>query len=245
MLRDARSRHLHRSLVAAAHIVEQVGAMQARQGAEPPYHNRLHMADTVVGMAALLRARREWAQYLSRSLEHTELLCLLAMVIHDFQHDGRINEAPGEMERLSLQRFLPHARAIGLSLEDWTTVTRLVINTDPATVGQLHEEFRRFEPAPGAALDLREMAVLVTEADVLASVLPNTGRQLGQSLTREWVRHHPERAARVTTPEGRLGFLALGARFSSPASRHLGVPGVVQAQVNELSVQIQRRPSAS
>jgi hypothetical protein len=166
------------------------------------------------------------------------------MVIHDFQHDGSINEAPGEIERHSLQNFLPHARVLGLPLDDWTTLTRLVLNTDPATVGQLHEEFSALKLAPGDPLELREMAVLVTEADVLASGLPQTGQTLGASLMQEWSSRYPDRAARLATAEGRLGFLAFGARYSSPSAHLLGIPQVVRAQVDELSQQIQRRGKA-
>lgn len=241
---DVRAGRLLKMLASAAEIVEGQGAQLAAKGAEPAYHNRLHVADTVVSMAGLLKARRRWARTSGQGLTHPELLCLLAMVIHDFHHDGRINEAPGELERRALQRFLPYARAIGLPLDDWTALTRLVLNTDPSTVGQLHEEFRSTRPEARAPLELREMAVLVTEADVLASGLPSTGQTLGESLMREWSGRYPDRAARLTTAEGRLGFLAFGARFSSPAALSLGLPEVVNAQVAELSKRLQQRAKA-
>lgn len=229
-------------MASAAKIVELEGARLAAGGVEPAYHNRLHVADTLVSMATLLKARRQGALPEQGRLTHGEGLCLLAMLIHDFHHDGRINEAPGEIERRSLQRFLPHARAIGLPLDDWTMLTRLVLNTDPATVGHLHEEFRDHRPPPGSPLGLREMAVLVTEADVLASSLPGIGEALGQSLVQEWSGRYPDRAARLGTAEGRLGFLAFGARFSSAAAIALGLPDLVHAQVVELSGRIQQRP---
>lgn len=241
---DPRAERLLTQVRAAAAIVEHEGALQADRGCEPSYHNRLHLADTVVSMATLLKARREWAPRAVQSLQHAELLCLLAMVIHDFQHQGQINESPGEIERHSLQHFMPHARTLGLTRQDWTTLTRLVLNTDPASVGPLHDEFRAGMPVPQAPLELREMAVLVTEADVLASGLPRIGHALGEALTREWGPRYPDRAARLATPEGRLGFLAFGARFSSPAALRLGIPAVLQAQVTELSRQIQQRSRA-
>ena len=217
------------------------GALQAARGTEPAYHNRLHLADTVVSRAALLKARREWTPGPAGRLQHAELMCLLAMLIHDFQHQGQINGSPGEIERHSLQHFLPHARRLGLPLQEWTTLTRLVLNTDPASVGPLHDEFRASMPLRQAPLELREMAVLVTEADVLASGMPRLGHALVMSLTREWALRYPDRAARLATPEGRLGFLAFGARFSSPASHRLGIPAILRAQVADLSRQIQQR----
>lgn len=223
----------------------------AGRGLEPAYHNRLHIADTLVGMACLLRVRRELVRGVSphahrqTALQPAELMGLLAMLIHDFQHDGRVNDGPGELERRSLQQFLPHAKSMDLSLEEWNTLTRLVLNTDPATVGTLHDEFRASSASGPSSiavpLSLRELAVLVTEADVLASVMGETGEDLGRALTQEWATRYPDRAARLATPEGRLGFLTFGARFSSAAALHLQIPRVVQAQVASLTQAIQQR----
>lgn len=253
-LQPAATARLLKAVQATARIVEGEGARLAGLGREPAYHNRLHIADTLVGMACLLRVRREMASRgSSRTKSHhplqpAEMMGLLAMLIHDFQHDGRVNDGPGELERRSLQQFLPHAKLIDLSLEEWNTLTRLVLNTDPATVGTLHDEFRASAAStatvPGAPLNLRELAVLVTEADVLASVMRETGEALGRALTEEWSSRYPDRAARLATPEGRLGFLTFGARFSSAAALHLQIPGVVQAQVAALTQAIQQRHQA-
>jgi hypothetical protein len=247
----AAASRLLKAVQATARIVEGEGARLAGLGCEPAYHNRLHIADTLVGMACLLRVRRELAARgsphakIPQSFQPAELMGLLAMLIHDFQHDGRVNDAPGELERHSLQQFLPHAKLIDLSLEEWGTLTRLVLNTDPATVGTLHDEFRSSSVSDPSLLaeplNLRELAVLVTEADVLASVMGETGEALGRALTLEWTTRYPDRAARLATPEGRLGFLTFGARFSSAAALHLQIPSVVQAQVTALTQTIQQR----
>lgn len=237
---DAAAHRVMRMVVEAARIVEREGARQAAQGHEPAYHNRLHIADTLVSLVVLLQSRRQALGITNRRLQREEALCLLAMTIHDFGHDGRINAQAGDMERCSLQAFLPHARRIGVSLEEWTILSRLVLHTDPASVGRLHHEYRTAMAQGSEDWDWREMAALVTEADVLASALPEPGQSLGQALMREWGPRYPGRAARLTTPEGRLGFLAFGAHFSTPAAHRLGIPAAVQGQVLELTMLLQQ-----
>ncbi len=238
---QAGQQRLLRIAMAVSRLIEDEGAQQAAAGCEPAYHNRLHIADTVVAMTVLLRARRWVVGAMGAAVQREELLCLLAMLIHDFQHNGRINTQPGEIERRSLEAFLPHALRLRIALDDWSLLNRLVLHTDPASVGALHEAFCAAPPTASRRIEATEMAVLVTEADVLASALSHPGQALGHCLMRERAALDPDRAARLATPEGRLAFLTFGARFSSSAALHLGMPAQVQEQVVELTRAIQAR----
>ncbi len=211
-----------RVLMACAQVVEASGRRAALKGTEPAYHNRLHVADTLVSMASLLKARRAIGGSRRGSvLSRFETISLLAMTIHDFEHAGRCNQAPQEIERLSLTRFEPHARLIGISAGDWRQICGLVLKTDPVRVAEVHETFRRRERNKNGTDT--EMAVLLTEADILASALPYPGISLTRSLANEWRDPHPELARGLLTVEGRCRFLTNAARISSPAGLALGI----------------------
>ena len=225
-------------LLACARLVEQAGQSAQATATEPPYHNRLHIADTVVGMAALLRARRLGApaRLLGQPLATAEFRCLAAMLLHDYGHDGRVNDWPRQIEQASVDSFEPHVAACGLSPKDWADVRALILETDPRFVSDVHARAADRAPSPAEAeLSFEEMAVLVVEADVLASALKFPGEDLTLSLIQEWAPRYPQRAQQLSVPQGRLGFLRFGARFSSPAAQSLGVPDRVEEQISWLT----------
>ena len=220
-----------RVLIDCAEAVESSGRARARRAGEPAYHNRLHVADALVSMASLIKARRSLLGTPVRGLTRFETICLLTMTVHDFHHPGRCNRGPQEIERMSLARFAPHARRIGLSEPDWALISRLVLLTDPAGVAQVHDQGCRDGAAANASGTRAEMALLVTEADVLASALEFPGAELTQSLAKEWQTPHPEMANSLLSEEGRLRFLSAGVRFSSGAADALGVKQVIHEQI--------------
>jgi len=225
-------------LLDCAHLVEQAGQSAQAKAAEPPYHNRLHTADTVVSMATLLRARRLCARerLLGNPLSIAEFQCLAAMLLHDYGHDGRINESPRQIEQASVDLFCAHAARCGLDAQDWGLIQRLILGTDPRFVAEVHSRAAAHAPSPESPdLSFDEMAVLVVEADVLASALRFPGEELTLSLIQEWTPRYPERAQQLAVPQGRLGFLRFGARFSSASAQMLGVQELIDRQIESLS----------
>lgn len=220
-----------RVLIDCAEAVESSERARARRVGEPAYHNRLHVADTLVSMASLIKARRSLLGTPVRGVTRFETICLLTMTVHDFHHPGRCNRGPQEIEQISLARFTPHARRIGLSESDWALICDLVLLTDPTGVAQVHDRWRRSGLTAKAAGSRAEMAVIVTEADVLASALAFPGIELTRSLAREWRKPHPELASSLLSEEGRLRFLSSGVRFSSDAADALGVRRVIREQI--------------
>jgi hypothetical protein len=92
--------------------------------------------------------------------------------------------------------------------------------------------------------DLRQrdcLAVLVQEADILASTLPQTQQGLTQALSREWAPTQPVAAGNLLLPENRLIFLEHAALFSSPAAKCLGLDRVKVRQVSQIKKQLARQ----
>jgi hypothetical protein len=220
-----------RVLIECADAVESSGRARARRVGEPAYHNRLHVADTLVSMASLIKARRSLLGTPGAGLTRFEMLCLLAMTVHDFHHPGRCNRGPQEIEQMSLARFAPHARRIGLSASDWALVCHLVLLTDPTGVAQVHDRWHRDRVSAKASGTRAEMALLVTEADVLASALEFPGVELTRSLASERQKPQPEMASSLLSEESRLRFLSAGVRFSSDAAGALGVKEAIREQL--------------
>jgi hypothetical protein len=226
-----RAKLLHQATMATALWLEQDGAQRARHGTEPAYHNRLHTADTLVALATLLRAQRSLERHAPALPTPAERLGLLAMAAHDLLHDGNINRFGSELESRSADHLQPLLTEMKITPVDAQRVRALILATDPARVPEIHARVcgRSF-----CVEDDDCLAVLLVEADILASTLVTTGLPLTAQLAVEWDRVAPERAQALRQPLGRLGFLEHAALFSSPASTLLGLPAVRQAQIDAL-----------
>lgn len=183
---------------------------------EPQYHNRLHFADATQSLAVLLRLQRQGGD-----AQEDEWTCalMLAVVAHDLLHPGGINGHEGELESRSVEALQPLLAAHAVPAPWPERVRELILRTDPLRVEANHQAVagRPFE------WTLDWACVLLNEADILASCLPEFGPALGQALAHEWAgRGLHAQALRVGSPEGRQDFLA-AARFSSPASARLGM----------------------
>lgn len=215
---------------AVAREVERDGLRLFEQGQEPAYHNRLHIADTLVCMTHMLLALRQ--QLLpGAGVAHLEALCLGVMVGHDFMHPGGSNAFPGQFERMAVQALEPLMRDAGLDARDQAMLAHCILQTDPVCVKSAHEATvdRPFDLA-----DRHWMTVLVQEADILASTLPQTQESLTQALSLEWRPTNPEAAAKLLLPFSRMMFLEHAALFSSPAAQSLGLGEVKALQVEAL-----------
>lgn len=210
-----------------AQAVEQDGRRQRRQQQELAYHNRLHIADTLVGMTHLLLASRQVAAS-GPDTSHSEALCLAIMAGHDFRHPGGSNAFPGQFENLAVEALRPLMREARLHADDQATVEQCILLTDPLCVKTSHQTV---VDVPFSLADIRWMTVLVQEADILASALPQTQQSLTQGLSQEWAPHNPQAAANLLLPSSRIGFLEHAALFSSPAAMALGLDVIKARQI--------------
>lgn len=226
---------VHRCAHDVALWLDEDGEDRRRAGTEPAYHNRLHMADTMVCLTVLLMAQRTVVNANPATTLRHERLALLAMLAHDLLHDGGVNRFPAEMESRSAHALLPVMQQHALSERDQHLVSHLILSTDAQAVRAAHE---RVADRPFSIDDVDCLTVLIQEADVLASTLPGTGLELTRCLAKEWERSNPAAAPGLITPAGRLHFLERAALFSSPASRRLGVQSVRQAEMEALRRQL-------
>jgi hypothetical protein len=77
------------------------------------------------------------------------------------------------------------------------------------------------------------MALLMVEADLMASILPVRGAMLSRNLAMEWNQNYPDIAKKVNSVEGRLGFLER-VRFTSPHSQILNISAIQQTHIRQL-----------
>jgi hypothetical protein len=218
--------------------IERDGAQRHVRGAEPAYHNRLHIADTLVCMTYLIKASVH-AQVPGASSPQLAALALAIMAGHDFLHPGGSNSQPGEFESRAVQDLQPLMQSAGLSGSDRQDVAHCILATEPSRVKAFHMDVR------SKLFDLRQrdcLAVLVQEADILASTLPQTQQGLTQALSREWSATQPVAAGNLLLQENRLLFLEHAALFSSPAANWLGLDRVKVRQVSQIKNQLARQP---
>ena len=217
--------------------IERDGAQRHALGAEPAYHNRLHIADTLVCMTYLLKASVH-AQVPGANTPQVVALALAIMASHDFLHPGGSNSEPAEFESRAVQDLQPLMQSAGLSERDRQDVAHCILATEPSRVKAFHMDVR------SRPFDLRQrdcLAVLVQEADILASTLPQTQQGLTQALSREWAPTQPVAAGNLLLPENRLMFLEHAALFSSPAAKCLGLDRVKVRQVSQINKQLARQ----
>ena len=233
-----RFQHIHACLQTLSVLMEQEGRALADQHQEPPYHNRLHTADTLVALTTLLLQSRgfEKSKRLAQTPSAREWIGLLAMLGHDFRHPGQINRFTHDIESASVAHLRPIMNQCGVSRSDQQSIATLILFTDPTQVAALHQKWR--EQGHFDLANLECLAILLEEADILASCLPSSGPALGESLKQEWLRIPFAAAHSVATAAGRRGFLT-AARFSSPASLSLAIPQSVAEQLN-LNAEVQR-----
>jgi hypothetical protein len=193
---------------------------------EPPYHSRKHFVDVCTGISALLSQNigRDQAQQLSPwtvSKEDSWLL-LFAAIGHDYMHRGRINSVDYENELISLnglQLFLDNYSDFSAEYKQnlMRTLHRLIL---PTCFDFTHLLYEKINTGTGDQLDC--LAMLLTEADVLASILPHRGKVLSKRLSLEWEDQNKELSQFVASNEGYDAFLQK-VQFLSDQSKKLNV----------------------
>ena len=126
-----------------AEQVEQDGARRQAQGLEPAYHNRLHIADTLVGMSYLLKTSALLAVP-GAKMPSVAAMGLAIMAGHDFLHPGGSNAQPGEFEARAVQDLQPWMSQAGLAEAD-----RQALGVDAVKVRQTQRIERELRQGGG------------------------------------------------------------------------------------------------
>jgi hypothetical protein len=182
-----------------------------------PYHSLHHFAETVLVMGWLCGIALRDGRLDARAAAFG----IVAMVGHDFKHDGSPPHE-GRLEALAAAETVAILTRFGLAADETAIIAAIILRTDPDLV---RENAARADgigpPGPyGPSVDL--LAALANEADVFASFLPEMGPRQSELLALEWGAGGHKRADAVTGFANRLAFLRLYDRLS-PMSRRMGV----------------------
>ncbi len=208
---------------------------------EPPYHSKSHMMDVCLMVTCLLM--NEFAgvkSFINNHLWATSLsekwLLLLSAAVHDLGHPGLMNSSPYELELNSLhllQTLLDREGYDSYQIEEvMKTLSPLVLATEHAQYNNLVNRLTSSD-----CLHTDCLAMLLVEADLASSVLPNRGRELTKRLSQEWALLHPKQSADLSNLTGYVKFLK-SLKFISPHSNLLGIPEVLRTTISELKPQL-------
>ena len=193
---------------------------------EPAYHSRKHFVDVCTGISALLSQNRGSDEAKQFSLwtvsKEDSWLLLFAAIGHDYMHRGRINSVDYENELISLnglQLFLNKYSDLSPEFKQnlMAKLHQLILPTCFDFTHLLYEKINN-----GIAVQIDYLAMLLTEADVLASTLPRRGKVLSKRLSLEWQDQNKELSNYVASKEGYEKFLQK-IQFLSDQSKKLNV----------------------
>jgi hypothetical protein len=193
---------------------------------EPAYHSRKHFVDVCTGISALLSQNRgsdEAKQFSPWTVSKEDSwLLLFAAIGHDYMHRGRINSVDYENELISLnglQLFLDNYSNFSTEYKQnlMLKLHQLILPTCFDFTHLLYEKINN-----GIAVQIDYLAMLLTEADVLASTLPRRGKVLSKRLSLEWQDQNKELSNYVASKEGYEKFLQK-IQFLSDQSKKLNV----------------------
>ena len=203
---------------------------------EPNYHSRSHFKDVCVALSLLLQSQavitNSPAAHPALSVSAKEAWILLFCAIgHDCGHDGTINTSPFELEKKSIAQVHHWLNTTNYPLtkinELMNYVEPIILATDP----------KNFQTLLTKKIDQNHrtdlMALLMVEADLMASILPVRGALLSRNLAMEWNQNYPDMAKLVNSIEGRIGFLER-VQFTSPHSQVLNISAIQKTHIRQL-----------
>ena len=203
---------------------------------EPNYHSRSHFKDVCIALSLLIQSQAAIANAsaalpaLSISSEEAWIL-LFCAIGHDCGHNGTINTSPFELEKKSISQVhhwlnttnYPPTKINALM----NYVEPIILATDP----------KHFQTLLTKKIDQNHrtdlMALLMVEADLMASILPVRGALLSRNLAMEWNQNYPDMAKLVNSIEGRIGFLER-VQFTSPHSQVLNISAIQKTHISQL-----------
>ena len=203
---------------------------------EPNYHSRSHFKDVCVALSLLLQSQTAITNspvaHLALSVSAKEAWILLFCAIgHDCGHDGTINTSPFELEKRSISQIKHWLNTTNYSPTEMNAlmsyVEPIILATDPKNFQALLT--KKIDQNHRADL----MALLMVEADLMASILPVRGALLSRNLAMEWNQNYPDMAKFVNSTEGRIGFLER-VQFTSPHSQVLNISAIQQTHIHQL-----------
>jgi hypothetical protein len=203
---------------------------------EPNYHSRSHFKDVCIALSLLIQSQAAIANAsaalpaLSISSEEAWIL-LFCAIGHDCGHNGTINTSPFELEKKSISQVHHWLNTTNYPPTEINAlmnyVEPIILATDP----------KNFQTLLTKKIDQNHrtdlMALLMVEADLMASILPVRGALLSRNLAMEWNQNYPDMAKLVNSIEGRIGFLER-VQFTSPHSQVLNISAIQKTHIRQL-----------
>jgi hypothetical protein len=203
---------------------------------EPNYHSRSHFKDVCIALSLLIQSQttinNASAALPALSISPEEAWILLFCAIgHDCGHNGTINTSPFELEKKSISQVHHWLNTTNYPPTEINAlmnyVEPIILATDP----------KNFQTLLTKKIDQNHrtdlMALLMVEADLMASILPVRGALLSRNLAMEWNQNYPDMAKLVNSTEGRIGFLER-VQFTSPHSQALNISAIQKAHIHQL-----------
>jgi hypothetical protein len=203
---------------------------------EPNYHSRSHFKDVCIALSLLIQSQttinNASAALPALSISPEEAWILLFCAIgHDCGHNGTINTSPFELEKKSISQVHHWLNTTNYPPTEINAlmnyVEPIVLATDP----------KNFQTLLTKKIDQNHrtdlMALLMVEADLMASILPVRGALLSRNLAMEWNQNYPDMAKLVNSIEGRIGFLER-VQFTSPHSQVLNISAIQKTHIHQL-----------
>ena len=203
---------------------EAARAIETGQG-ELAYHNRYHFSEATLAMGWLCGIARARGMITL----HQAVLGVVAMVGHDFGHDGSWNQT-GELEEISATAVAAIAASVGVGPEDRMALRGVVLATALNTVRANKIRAAEHERAGHRQVGVDALHLIASEADVLTSLMPGLGCRLGHALAAEWAANPGTPPLDPASFTGRVAFLRLH-DYLSDASIELGLLRMHVSQV--------------
>ena len=207
------------------------------------YHNHHHAAEATLSAAFLLAHEYDSANQEDKNkLKRYGPYLIIAMLAHDFGHPGRTNASFRELEWGSvhlLEEVVDNLKEDLLSenkvqsaqaLDEMMPILREIIIYTEFSQGP-KENYKAYFSSINLPNDLDKLRTLANEADVLCSMLADTGPERGRFLAEEWSNKN------AGTYKGRLGFLKFLEQqnyYSTSASEKLNLKAYLSNQIKAI-----------
>lgn len=195
------------------------------------YHNQIHSAEAI--FSAAIFAKEEFN---SKELDKYAPYLLFGMMCHDIEHNGGHNKQPYELEKLAVQSMKEHLNQKEMKTfwennlqEDYgklshfqRRIARLILGTEFKVGVQANLKAYESNDKDNPFVRLNTLA---NEADIFVSVLQLYGSEKGFLLAEE------QNMPSLATEQGRMFFLENLAKYTSDASKKLGIQEHISEQV--------------
>ncbi len=226
---------IYAAMLAVANQLEAHGLMLSQAGFEPHYHNRRHAIEVMSALVLLLNQESsenqtcQWPENWPKFQVEQKLMLMLAALGHDFKHPGGVNVYPSQLETMSASHLANIMQEFGMPAQQVEMIKRLILATEFEHVPKLHAQLSKYKQS--MVIDwFNRAAILLTEADIFPSILPEHGWYLAGLLSQEWHAAGVVNRPNPNSPVAHKKFLSTVC-FSSPHSQKLNIQDLLRLQL--------------